>query len=343
MKKIDQNNSLQVESLINECKGNLFEFLVAQNLAKNENSEGEFLISIPLDYKNRLKFYEEVIRTFDQNLLKNLIDMSVHTSKAISDYHLFSDKTCKYDFKVIGKMVATNDNSLWNETDIVASQSKDDNLLGRLFISLKLSKDHSFTNTKSAGVKSFIEKYFSNFGALAIDSQKAFSAEVDESYHVMGHALYKQIDQDFFGTFDSRWTNYHTELPGELSEPMRKVVLLNYNRVCIKLRSLLVDLYEQDADKFYHSLFALCGFGNKDIIQVQCYHQKGEFKEVYISSLLDFFTLNKNEVKIKEISDLGSSFDIEFEKFSLQVRIKPMNKFTTAAYKVNCSIKKKIK
>lgn len=339
MKVIEEDKAYQIESLINECKGNIFEFLVTQKLARHFKSEDKFLLALPKDFRHRFSFYEEVIRKFDPHLIGQLNIMS---QKAVDELLLYSifKRPGNFEFQVIGKMVATNDNQLWNETDVVVKNSYD-NEETDYYLSLKLTKDHSYTNTKSAGVKSFLEKYFSEFKNRSSDHQQALNAEVDESFLMMGHRLYDILGEEFHGQFDARWSAVYSELPGELPEELREIVLNNYHRVAKKLRASLEDLYLYAPATFYQSLFSLCGYGSKEIIQVQCSHAGGDLKSVEIKSFFDLFSGDHNEIKINQLGTNGSSFDIEFEKFNLQIRIKPMNKFTTAAYKVNCSIKLK--
>ncbi len=340
MKKIDQNNQLQIESLLNECKGNLFEFLVAQSLSRRFKKEDIFLLSLQRDFRGRLQFYEETIRHHDSELLKNLPLLAEAVSTNLEQHALFKNKS-NLSFTVIGKMVATNANELWNETDIVAMEELPDGSHKKHFLSLKLTKDHSYTNTKSAGIKSFIEKYFSSFGELASIYQARLNQAVDESFYMMGHKLYAMIDQDFKGSFDTRWSSTQTELPGELGSEMREVVHDNYFRVAVKVREYLGELYKNNPEIFYQSLHALCGFGNPDIVQVSCFHQNALLKDIQIKTQSDMFANTASEITVKELTPGVGSFDIAFEKFVLQIRVKPMNKFTTAAYKINCSIKMK--
>ncbi len=340
MKKIDQNNQLQIESLMNECKGNLFEFLVAQSLSRRCKNEAAFLLSLPRDFRGRLQYYEEVIRQHDSDLLKNLPFLAESVADNLEQHALFHNKN-NLSFTVIGKIVATNINELWNETDIVAMENLPDGSIKKHFLSLKLTKDHSYTNTKSAGIKSFIEKYFSRFETTAVDLQIKLNQNVDESFHMMGHKLYSMIDQNFSGSFDSRWVQSYPELPGELSPEMKEVVHDNYYRVAQKVREFLGTLYESDPGLFYQSLHALCGFGNPDIVQVSCFHKNDQLKDIQIKTQDDMFSGEATEIIVKELTPKVSSFDISFKKFVLQIRVKPMNKFTTAAYKINCSIKMK--
>ena len=112
MKKIDRNNQLQIESLLNECKGNLFEYLVAQSLSRRFGKEDVFLLSLPRDFRGRLQFYEATIREFDSELLKNLPILAESVSENLENHPIFKNKS-RFSFAVIGKMVATNDNELW--------------------------------------------------------------------------------------------------------------------------------------------------------------------------------------------------------------------------------------
>ncbi len=338
MKKVDYNNQIQKEAILNEFKGNLFEFLVAQGLARKSKIEDQFLLSLPLDFKARLGSYEEMMRIHEPRLLTKLPSLASRTvDKIWEDVNLSS-----FDFtgwNVIGKMVATNDSKTWNETDIVGSYRDSLGAIKKLAISLKLSKDHSFVNTKSAGVKSFLTKYFQVFGKDVVSMQNELNSEVDESFLMMGHKLYSMIDCEFKGTFNSDWTSHYTELPGELSPQMRSIVHENYHRVALKLSDLLLRLKEINSELFFDSLYALCGFGHEEIIQVNCFHQDYDLKDITIKKFDDLFSKNNKECTLLPIKDLASSVEIVLGKMILQVRVKPMNKFTTAAYKINCSIK----
>jgi hypothetical protein len=68
----DHSNQIQKSALLNECKGNIFEFIVTQRLASLSNLEVQFLYSLPTDYKSRLLEYEEIVREFEPELLEKL-------------------------------------------------------------------------------------------------------------------------------------------------------------------------------------------------------------------------------------------------------------------------------
>jgi len=340
VKKIEENALIQIESLLNECKGNLFEYLVAQHLAKFYEKEGDFLLKLPSDYRKRLQFYEQTIRHHNAEILISLSPMAQQVANEITYHSILKNK--KIDsLYVIGKLSNGTNADLWNETDIVVIEDLQNGETKKHYLSLKLSKDHSFTHTKSAGVKSFLEKYFNSIGPRASELQQEFNNDVDESFFMMGHKLYEMIDGDFRGHFDHRFTSLYSELPGELSPEMRKVIHQNYFRVISKLKIALNELYLINPHVFFQSLSSLCGFSQSEIIQVNCIHSKNALKTISIKSFEDLFGDPFSTLDFSGIEEGGSSFEIRLKKVNLQVRIKPMNKFTTAAYKVNCSIKYK--
>lgn len=330
----DHSNQLQKSALINECKGNIFEFIVTQKLASLSNLEAQFLYSLPPDYKTRLLEYEDIVREFDPALLDKLPEFA----KIVSDKIWRECELENLNFKqwnVIGKIVATNEQDIWNETDIVGSFMEGDMLKYKTF-SLKLSKEHSYTNTKSAGVKSFFEKYFYHFRE-AKTFQDELNALVDKSFFQMGHKLYDLIGQDFKGAFDDRWKLHYSELPGEISPEMKPILFENYNNIAQKIYTVLLSLSNEDASLFKKSLFTLCGFGHPDIIQVNCFHSQNNLKDIDVKTFDQLF--NNAQFEIQPFKELSSSIEIHIGDLALQVRVKPMNKFTLPAYKINCSIK----
>jgi hypothetical protein len=332
MKLIDPNNQVQKEALLNEYKGNLFEFLVGLQLSKRYSLEIKFYQGLNVEIKERLALYEEFIRINYPELAKSLIKLAEQTELEISIY-LNTKNFFPSEIHLIGKSVATNDNNLWSETDLVLIDSEKNNLN----LSLKLAKDNSYTNTKSAGVKSFFEKYFKNFASASTD-QLIFNRSIDLYFNQMGEALYSSEGLNFKGIFDSDWTSNYPSLPGELIELHRKIVFLNYEKVAADLYLVLKKYYEENYNAFFQSVLPLMGFGDLDIVQVVTYHQQHNFKECKIFQGNDYIT-NTDLVQLIPISPGAHFFEIIFDSIVLQIRIKPMNKFTTASYKINCSVK----
>jgi hypothetical protein len=334
MKKIDPNNHSMKMALLNEYKGNLFEFRVGLNLARLFLCEDLFLFNLNEELKSRLEYYEDFIRSFDFELLKKLDDLAKETSEAI--FFELKDESYKLlEIHLIGKSVATNSNQLWSESDLVLVGEGDQ----IRFLSLKLSKDKSFTNTKSAGVKSFIEKYFKPYPSSHLD-QLCFNQIVDEAFYQMGVELYELKDLVFKGQFGAEWKDHYTELPGELDNDSRDALYTNYARLNHALYSQLERYYQSDSEAFLKCLYSLIGHSHSEMTQIVCFHQNHEFKNCEITHFKDL-ECDSNEFRLLPFKEKSHSLEIEFPKIILQLRIKPMNKFTTASYKVNCSIKKK--
>jgi len=68
-------------------------------------------------------------------------------------------------------MVNSSETGLWNETDLVGTYYLNHSIEKRMTFSLKITKHSSFTNTKSAGAKALIAKYFTKFGPIVDDYQ----------------------------------------------------------------------------------------------------------------------------------------------------------------------------
>ena len=88
------------------------------------------------------------------------------------------------------------------------------------------------------------------------------------------------------------------------------------------------------------------GFGRDEIIQATCFHgilnaEKYHFKGIKIFTESTLYE-NLKAFKIGPIKDNLSSFEIKAGTMILQIRVKPMNIFTTPAVKINCSIKETI-
>lgn len=337
-------------SYINECKGNLFEFLVAQFLAQRWGTEEDFLLGISNQYRHQLKLYEETLRQLTPALQKGLPVISRQMASALFDYlgqlpHNFSEM----QIRLLGKSDSEEKKSIWRETDLVFYQmdSMKQTVIDKFYVSLKLCKDHSFVNTKSAGINSFVSKYFDKLNPHAQIYQHDLNLVVHESFLSMGIALYQlaQISHgdefalDFNGTFHKKWSEYYSDRPGDLPPQMADVVYAHYHRLALKIHDIFTQLKKHSAEKFYISLFALCGFGENKIIQAKCFHHGHRVTSIDIKKMADFFGENSEGIEIGQVTPGRGYFEISFPKNILQIRVKPMNKFTAQSYKINCSIK----
>jgi len=170
--------------------------------------------------------------------------------------------------------------------------------------------------------------------------QNEFNQLVDLEFGRMSHALHEAHDLDFDGTYRTWVSLGLSELPGELNEEDRRILKSYYARLSNEMRVILEKAQLMNSELFSQSLLPLMGFGNQRLVQVVCYH--------------DFHGEQKNKIEIHQASELSVDFglvrfkptlntasvDILFGKIELQIRIKPMNKFTTTAIKINCSVKR---
>ncbi len=329
---IGQNSSVNKdhiarESLFNEVKGSLFEFLVARNIARAQKQEIQFLDSIDKNYLNVLIQQDRMVRQFYPELAKFLETVAQKTYLEITSYLKVTPKHPM----LMGKLVNSVKKQEWHEADLIVEHE------GKpLPVSLKLNKRGAYVNTKSGGIKSFFTQYFSYLDA---NLQSEFNQQVELEYERMARDLHEHNSLEWKGDFSS-WINHgHSELPGEVGEENRKILKNYYARLASSVHRILSMAQAADSQKFEQSLSALMGFSSPDILQVTAFH--------------DFKNNLESEITLHEISDLNpfrgkfqimpfgeiASVDIQAGNWSLQIRIKPMNKFTTTAIKMNCSLK----
>ncbi|MCP4912954.1 MAG: hypothetical protein GY909_07535 [Oligoflexia bacterium] len=328
----------QSEALINELKGNLFEYLVAQSLATHFNVLSQFYHSFGGELKHRLGEYERWLRDQDPELMSRLPLLAQDVAQDI--YPKLPIKKKIESVYIVGKTSANVDDDI-KEADIVLIDSKKEIYP----ISLKLCKYGAYVNTKSGGIRSFLEKYFHIFDTIGEYSQiKSFQDELnkllDMSFDTMGKELYEQIGENFNGTFDKRWTYSH--LPGQLPENLSKIVLEHNYRVNEKLLEIFQRISQIDKTLFNSVLKNLAGFGRSDLIQVICFHGAHQGEKYHLKSVS--LNIKKTESNIAydflPSDNVKSSFELSNGEDFLQIRIKPMNVFTSRALKVNCSVKR---
>ncbi|MCO4792603.1 MAG: hypothetical protein KC493_02735 [Bacteriovoracaceae bacterium] len=338
MKETYLNDSAsQKEALINEFKGNLFEYLVGHQLARSLQIESKFIQSFGGELRTRLSEYESWIRVHDNDLILELPKLASETANNLLG-KLESKKI--ENVLVMGKSGSAGGNDNFKEADILLLM-KDKSVKP---VSLKLCKANSFVNTKSAGVKSFISKYFSSFNESS-QFQKELNDLLTLCYTDMASQLHSMASLPFNGGFDQSWTQAGlTELPGQLEPHMNEVVIKSYRPVISKIREILLILQESDSELFIKSLRPLIGIGKEEMLQATCYHSvvKGKKYQFHSFDYFDSFLLDKEvrDITIGEQRPEVSSFEIKLGELLLQIRVKPMNKFTSEAYKINCSIKK---
>ena len=330
------DSSSQKEALINEFKGNLFEYLVGRSLACRVGVESRFIQSFGGELRRRLVEYESWIRVHDQDLVYSLPSLAKECSEKL--LQTLND-VCIHNVLVMGKIGAAGGNDHFKEADLLILTEKEKVIP----VSLKLYKANSFVNTKSAGVKSFIEKYFSSF-RTAQNRQAQLNERVGLSFNNMAKQLYDLAGLTYTEGFDKNWINEGLpELPGQLNNEMNAVVVKSYRPVIAMIRNIMLEFHAEDPDLFVKCLHPLMGLGKKGMIQLTCSHQQKEGKKYQLHSV-DVIDETEKSAKMTEcIFDQAnpeiSSFQLSFSSMKLQIRVKPMNKFTSMAHKINCSIK----
>jgi hypothetical protein len=332
-KPIGQNNFMaqdqtKKEALFNEVKGSLFEYLVAREIAVTGKEELPFQQSLDKNYLTVLSQQDRMIRQFYPEMLPFLTGLSKITAQVVMSYL----KEVPTAPRVVGKFSNSSLSEELSEADLVLSLKT-----STLPVSLKLNKKNAFVNTKSGGIKSFFSLYFAFIPASV---QENFNKFVDLEFNRMAYELHALHDLEYSGDFNQWVKRGLSELPGELDADSRAILKAYYARIAQEMHHILTAAYTSRPDLFQNSLPALMGFGKDNILQVICFHEfpKVENPLIEVHSFEDVRTELRTTV-IKPFTQI-SSVEFSIGNWLLQVRVKPMNKFTTTAIKMNCSVKK---
>jgi hypothetical protein len=315
------------EALINELKGNLFEYLLALSLSKIHQVEGNFYNSFQGEIKKRLIGYEGILLKNDPFLFKKLPILAQEMAKEINKV-----LPAKVDnILVVGKGAFRFN---LKEADLIVESGED-----LIPLSIKLCKANSFVNTKSAGVKSFIKTYFNRFPKHDL-WQRELNVVVDLSFERMARILYEKAGLRYIGGFSKDWyESGFSDLPGKLPLEMRKIVRDFYFEINSKIYDIFIQMEKESSEEFKDCLPPLLGFGDKSIIQATCYH-KEVFGEKYFPVKISINRADPpKEWELGNLKNGLSSFELKIPGRILQIRVKPMNVFTTPAVKINCSTK----
>ena len=332
MKELNVYDTLiQNEALVNELKGNLFEFLVGKELAIKNQLEGDFFKSIPREFHDRLRGYEDWLRQHNHEVLECLPALAQNTANFVEE-----NMPGKVDgVLVVGKLAGGSHDERVKEADLLLKQN------GKIVpLSLKLCKEHSFVNTKSGGVRSFFTKYFGARFPGARANQEFINLKLDEYYKDVASKLHSMAGLEEQFSFGAVWKEAGLpDLPGQLDPKMNAVLKDYYHRMIQHFYEAWGELYNEDEKKFLDCMMPLMGFGNADLGQVSCFY-KGNY-ELSSNSLKlagPYRSKLKNAV-LHSPKDGLSFFEMEMDDCSFQLRLKPMNKFTVSGLKVNCSLK----
>lgn len=328
---------IKKENLLNELKGHLFEYQVASQLARIYSCEENFLSRMDSRPKEILTHYQQIVREYDIELFRALPHLAQQTAQFINEnLSLKHQVTNVTEMTLLGKTKGVQKKITTQEGDLGLSTDR-----GFIPISLKLCKSNSFVNTKNGGIQSFIYNYFPF--ALSENYQEELNHFVESSFYQLANDLYLMAGWPPQSCFDEQWKEHYSELPGELPETMRERVWDFYDQVRQKLFHFLLLIQEEDQALFRRSLYPLWGIGRSDLIQVKCFHGENGHQKHQIKKLkwCDHLFLQE-ELEVAELLSLRpkiSSFLIKGRNSWLQIRVKPMNRFTVLGLKVNCSVK----
>jgi hypothetical protein len=316
------------EALFNEVKGSLFEYLVAKRISLLAGEELNFIQSLDKNYLTVLSQQDRMVRQFYPEMLKFLEEVSNITVKTLLPQLQISPVSSRLTGKFSNSSTAKD----LYEADLIVTDKNHN----QVPISLKLNKKNAYVNTKSGGIKSFFSQYFS---FLPSSFQEEFNHLVDQEFIRMACELHALNDFDYPGNFSAWIKAGKSELPGELNPEERLILKAYYSRIAKDMHRILLHAFKLNPEEFSRSLSPLLGFGSSEIIQVVCFHdfksQGAPQVEVHsFKEVKDLLSLSRVE-KFQDIS----SVEISLGHWSLQVRVKPMNKFTTTAIKINCSVK----
>lgn len=310
----------QKEAILNELKGALFEFLLARELAQKLAVEEAFYQTLAPADQAQLEAYQRYLFTADPELYQELPKLAQKgVEKLVGELPLGS----RPKIYLTGRQRAYDSLKL-AESDLLLHWPCGK----RLSLSVKLCKEKSFVNTKSGGAKSFLAKYFHH--SQAPERQQIFNQHMDQRYYELRGELGLSEEE-------------LPPLPGDLAPELKEVLQAYYFDLIQEIYTHLRFFHQEDPALFLRDLAPLCGVTQEDLWQLICFHKQQGEKRYQLSSL----ELLKGEELAQKLGDFTwqapkknhASCALSFAHFDLQIRIKPMNKFATASYKINCSLR----
>lgn len=325
----------QNEALINEFKGNLFEYLVGAQLARHINCEADFMRSLDKELASRLRSYEDWLWQNDQVLAQQLPILAKQAGEELLG-HLGQEFS---KVLVVGKLAGGSHDESFGEADLLLLDKHE-----KVFpISLKLCRKGAYVNTKSAGVRSFLSKYFSPIHRMAL-AQEELNLILDHSFAEFSQVLHKRHGLDEEDSFGNAWKEADLPLlPGSLEIADQELLQEHYFRIISLIYDSLADAFKNERQQFDLAMASLLGLKAETLIQMTCFHHQDKQQRYQI----DHIDIVHQQERLKQLGQAKlsppikgqASFSIQYPWGVFQVRVKPMNKFTQAALKVNCSVR----
>lgn len=311
------------EALFNEVKGSLFEYLVGKEIAVRAGNELAFQQSIDPNYLSVLSQQDRMVRQFYPEMIPFLSRVSLLTVEELEKY--VGVKLTEP--RLLGKFINSSLGAVFLEADLSVTAGGNER-----FVSLKLNKKNSYVNTKSGGIKSFFTHYFP---FVSPGVQEKFNSMVEMEFETMARELHAFHDMHFAGNFSLWVKKGFSELPGELSEEERVILKSYYARIASEMHTILTSLKKKSPDQFSESLATLMGFGQREVIQAVCFHDMKSDGDSHVHIHERKVLTHVEILPFQNVSSVELGVGDDF----LQIRVKPMNKFTTTAVKINCSVK----
>ena len=252
--------------------------------------------------------------------------------------------------EVVGKIAGGSGQKDLHESDLVVHTQNPQGQTEDFFIGLKLCKTNSFVNTKSGGAQTFLTRYFAAFSE-AVKYQQELNSDMERAYHMMGQNLYEETGlvaggYEFKGYFGPEWLESDSRVTWTINTRAREW----FCNIINAIQSLYTRMsaLSQTAPRFFSdSLYPIVGFGARNLIQAIVFVDSKQAFDGKKQYGLNSFKIHTEEDVVMELSEMQmaplqqaiSSFEIMLKSWRLQIRMKPMNKFTVPGLKVNCSVK----
>ena len=309
------------QSFFNEIRGRLLEFSCANELALRSGKFRSFLGSLKSDEIEEFAQYQDYLRSNDERSYNYILRAGQVFCEAFDDNEI-------RDLKQIILTGKLNQKNIYGEADLYL-----EGISQKELISIKLIKDNSFINSKSAGIKSIFDKYF-----RAPDIQAELNLKVEQFFSQFKTEFYQYFDYDLDELTFVELCRLKgiSDRPGQLSSDLKELLFRFYLSCIQEIRHNFITLNETSSSLFLQNIFPLAGFSDREMNIFIFSHDKC-FSQISMKNYGQS-ELETSSLKISEVCG-NTSFNIELDRLILQIRVKPMNSFLAPSMKVNCSVK----